>query len=254
MILELFSPKGREALRIRRAAKTLTQRYAQPEARQDAAERLRDLGTPEAIYQLARRFTMTAGNLEQDDQEKRWVRDLLVELGDRAAKPLRRYVSRHDQITWAMDALGELLSARELAEFLLDALAEGDPVAIRGAKAAQILEFLAGVEAEGVPAGVARCLGSSDDTVRIAAVSTLRAHRDPETREALLAALVSEEEDSARVRIAIAGLLADLEWEVRGHRAAASRVLPPGFRVTSKGRIVRAAGAGAEARASGSPG
>ena len=244
MILELLSRDGRRKARVRRAAKTLTERYAQPEARQDAAERLRDIGTPEAIYQLARRFTMTAGNLEQDEQEKRWVRDLLVELGEAAVLPLRRFVSGHDQITWAMDALGELLAAGELAEFLFGVLAAGDPVAIRGAKAAQILEFLAGLEAEGVPAGVARCLESSDDTVRIAAIRALREHRDPATREALLAQLASDEEDSARVRIAISGLLADFEWEVRGHRPAVERVLPEGFRVTSRGRIVRAAGSG----------
>ena len=242
MIVELLSREGREAFRIRRAAKTLTERYAQPEARQDAAERLRKIGTPEAIYQLARRFTMTAGNLEQDDQEKRWVRDLLVELGDGAADPLRRYVAGHDEITWAMDALRELLPGAELQRFLFEVLADGDPVAIRGPKAAQILEFLAGVEAGGVPAGVARCLSSSDDTVRIAAVQALRAHRDPATREALLEALVSEDEDSARVRIAIAGLFADFEWEIRGRRPAVERVLPEGFRVTSRGRIVHAAG------------
>ncbi len=242
MILERFTREGREAARVRRAAKTLTERYAQPEARQDAAERLRDIGTPEAIYQLARRFTMTAGNLEQDDQEKRWVRELLVELGERAAPPLRRYLSAHDEITWAISALGALLPAEELAEFLFSVLEGGDPVAIRGPKAVQILEFLASLEAEGVPAGVARCLSSSDDTVRIAAVQALRARRDPATRGALLEALVSADEDSVRVRIALAGLFADFAWEVRGRRPAVERVLPDGFRVTSRGRIVRAAG------------
>ena len=64
----------------------------------DAAERLLGIGTPEAIYQLARRFTITSGNLQQDDQEKRWVRDLLVELGEGAVAPLKRYVAGHDEI------------------------------------------------------------------------------------------------------------------------------------------------------------
>ena len=240
MILELLSREGRRALRIRRAAKTLTQRYAQPEARQAAAERLREMGTPEAVYELARRFTMTASNLEQDDQEKRWVRDLLVDLGDAAQEPLHRYIRHHDQITWAMDALSELIPGDQLADFLFEVLSEGDPVAIRGAKAVQILDFLAGLKTRGVPAGVARCLRSTDDTVRIAAVRGLRAHRDPDTREALLQGLCSGEEDSVRVRIAIAGLLADLGWELRGHRRGVARVLPEGFRITSRGRIVRA--------------
>lgn len=240
-MIALLSKDGRRAFRTRRAAKTLTERYAQPEMRQDAAERLVAIGTPEAIYQLARRFTMTAGNLEQDDQEKRWVRDLLVEVGEPAVAPLRRYLSGHDEVTWAMDALRELLPAEDLAAFLLEVLQDGDPVVIRGPKAAQILEFLAAVEAGSAAAGIARCLESSDDTVRIAAVRALAEKRDPTVREALLRALVSDEEDSARVRIAIAGVFADLGWEVRGFRPAVERVLPEGFRVTSRGLLIRTA-------------
>ncbi len=240
MLTDFFSREGRRKLRIRRAAKTLTERYAQPEMRQAAAERLVEMGVPEAIYQLARRFTMTASNLEQDDQEKRWIRDLLIELGERAVEPLRRYVRGHDEITWVIDALSHLLPADELAAFLFEVLADGDPVAIRGAKAVQIVDFFGGLEAEGVAAGVARCLASTDDTVRIAAVRALGEHRDPATREALLRALTSEEEDSVRVRIAIAGLFADLGWEIRGHRPGVARVLPPGFRITSRGRLLRA--------------
>ena len=240
MILELLSREGREAARIRRAAKTLTERYAQPEPRMDAADRLVRIGTPEAIYQLARRFTITSGNLEQDDQEKRWVRDLLVEQGDRAADPLRRYLRGYDDITWAMDALSKLLPADELAEFLFAVLQDGEAVAIRGPKAVQIIDFLAGLDTEGIAAGVARCLTSSDDTVRIAAVAALRGYADPATREALLEAFASDEEDSVRVRIAISELFADLEWEIRGHRPGVERVLPDGFRVSSRGRILRA--------------
>ncbi len=240
MILELLSREGREAARIRRAAKTLTERYAQPEPRMDAAERLLGIGTPEAIYQLARRFTITSGNLQQDDQEKRWVRDLLVELGEGAVAPLKRYVAGHDEITWAMDSLLKLLPAGDLADFLFEVLQDGDPVAIRGSKATQIVDFLAALDTEGNAAGVARCLKSSDDTVRIAAVAALRTYADPGTREALLEAFVSGEEDSVRVRIAIAELFADLEWEIRGHRPGVERVLPDGFRVSSRGRILRA--------------
>jgi len=240
VILELLSREGREAARVRRAAKTLTERYAQPEPRMDAAERLVRIGTPEAIYQLARRFTITSGNLEQDDKEKRWVRDLLVEQGDRASEPVRRYLGGHEEIAWARDALWKLVPGGELAAFLFEVLQGGGPVGIRGSKAVQILDFLAGLETEEIAAGVARCLTSSDDTVRIAAVAALRGYADPDTREPLLEAFVSDEEDSVRVRIAIAELFADLEWEIRGHRPGVERVLPDGFRVSSRGRIVRA--------------
>ncbi len=239
-LFDLLTAEGREAARIRRAARSVTERYAQPEVREDAAERLIAIGTPEAIYQLARRFTMTAGNLERDDQEKRWARDRLVQLGDRAVEPLRRFLRGHDEVTWAMDALAELVPRDDLADILLDVLQDGDPVAIRGGKAVQILRFLGETESALVAPGLVRCLESLDDTVRLGAVEALRAHRDPASREALLERLGSEDEDSARVRIAIAELFLDLGWDVRGFRAAAEERLPPGFRVTSRSRIVRA--------------
>lgn len=239
MLVELLSREGREAIRTRRAAKTLTERYAQPEARAAAAERLLDIGTPEAIYQLARRFTITSGNLQQDDQEKRWVRDLLIELGPKAVEPLKRYLRGHDQVTWAMEALRALVPESELAALLFSILGDGDPVTIRGPKAVQIVDFVAGLEVPGVSDGVVSCLGSADDTVRLAAVRALGQQADPASRAPLLRAMVSDEEDSLRVRIGIAGLLADLGWEVRGRRPAVERVLPDGFRITSKGRILR---------------
>ena len=238
-MLDLLTRKGRAAARVRRAAKTLTERYAQPEARASAAERLLGIGTPEAIYHLTRRFTITSGNLEQDDQEKRWVRDLLIERGAPAVEPLKRFLRGHDEVTWAMEALRGLLPEDELADFLFTVLGDGDPVMIRGPKAVRILDFLAGLTVPGAATNAARCLESPDDTVRMAAVQALGRYRDPEVREIALEALASDEEDSVRVRIALAGLFADLEWEIRGRRPAVERLLPPGFRVTSRGRILR---------------
>ena len=53
VLKDLMSSEGRLKLRIRRSTKTLLQRYAQSEARMEAAEKLRSIGSPEAIYNLA---------------------------------------------------------------------------------------------------------------------------------------------------------------------------------------------------------
>ena len=83
--------------------------------------------------------------------------------------------------------ISKLLPTDELAEFLFEVLQDGDAVAIRGPKAVpgEIIGFLAGLDTEGIAAGVARCLTSSDDTVRIAAVAALRTYAEPATRDAL---------------------------------------------------------------------
>jgi len=203
----------------------------------EAAEKLKALGTPEAIFGLARRFSATAENLGIDQEEKKYIRDLLIDFADRAVEPLKRYLREYDQVTWAIDALERLEPPERLMRFLFEILHEGDPVHIRGEKATQILKALESISHPDVVPGVIPCLKSPDDTVRFAAVACLEAHADERSREPLLEALVNPDEDSARVRTRIAEAFVNLGWEVKGFRKRAEEVLSEPFRVSSRGRI-----------------
>jgi hypothetical protein len=139
---DFLTSEGRLRLRIERNTKKLSQRYAQHEARMEAADKLQEIATPEAIYGLARRFSATSENLGIDQEEKKHVQDVLVGFGDKAIEPLKRYIKNHDQVTWAIDALKELMAAEKLIPFLLQILRGGDPIYIRGEKANQILKAL----------------------------------------------------------------------------------------------------------------
>ena len=127
-MIGLLSKDGRRDFRIRRAAKTLTERYAQPEMRQDAAERLVALGTPEAIYQLARRFTMTAGSiLNGCDEEVEQLETVRSQRSDRkwrwhrqGKKPAGNW--RHQE-TGARE--GKLKANNAEGDFLAPAPAQG---------------------------------------------------------------------------------------------------------------------------------
>jgi len=241
MILkDLLTSEGRLKFRIERNTKKLLERYAQSEARMEAAEKLRSIGTPQAIFSLARRFTATADNLGTDQEEKRFIRDMLIGFGDESVEPLKRYLKTYDKVTWAIEALNKLEPPEKVIPFLFEILHEGDPVYIRGEKATQILKVLENLQKPEVVDGVIPCLESSDDTVRVGAVECLEAYADAErAREQLLRALVNPEEDSARVRIRIAEAFERLGWEVKGFRKKVAEVLPEPFRVTTKGRITR---------------
>jgi HEAT repeat protein len=239
VLKDMMSSEGRLKLRIERNTKTLLERYAQSEARMEAAEKLKAIGTPQAIYSLARRFSATTENLGVDQDEKHHVRDMLVGFGRKAVEPIQLYLRRHDQVTWAIDALSALRSDEELVPFLLEILQEGDPVHIRGEKASQLIKALEDMKVEGVVGGVIACLKSPDDTVRYAAVECLEAHGDERAREPLLEALVSPEEDSVRVQMRIAEALERLGWEVKGFRKRVETVLPDPYRVSSKGKVIR---------------
>lgn len=236
---DLLTGEGRLKFRTSRATKTLLERYAQHEARMEAADKLRSIGTPEAIYGLARRFSATAENLGTDQEEKKTIQNMLIAFGDDAIEPLQRYIRNYDKVTWAIDALEELVPRDELVPFLFEILSEGDPVRIRGEKATQILKALEDADDPEVVTGVVPCLKSPDDTVRIAAVECLEVYRDERAREPLLDALVDPDEDSMRVRMKIGETLERLQWDVKGYRKKVESALPEGFRVTSKGRVTR---------------
>jgi HEAT repeat protein len=236
---DLLTSEGRLRIRIERKTKTLRERYAQHEARMEAADKLQEIGTPEAIYGLARRFSATSENLGIDQEEKKHVQNVLVGFGEKAVEPLKRYIRHHDQVTWAIDALKQLIPSTELVSFLLDILKGGDPIYIRGEKANQILKGLETVGEPDVVPGVVPCLRSPDDTVRYAAVECLEAYRDERAREPFLEALVNPDEDSARVKTRIGEALERMDWDVKGYRKKVEAVLPAPFRVSSKGRVVR---------------
>ncbi|HXV60614.1 MAG TPA: HEAT repeat domain-containing protein [Vicinamibacteria bacterium] len=236
---DFLTTEGRLKFRIERNTKKLLERYAQHDMRMEAAEKLRAIGTPEAIYGLARRFSATSENLGIDQEEKKAIQDLLVAFGDEAVEPLKRYIRGHDKVTWAIDALARLVSNDALVPFLFEVLKDGDPVRIRGEKATQILKAL---ENLGEPSAVERilpCLKSPDDTVRYAAIECLQAYGDELSREPLLEALVDPREDSVRVKIRIGEAFEKLAWDVKGYRKKVEAALPEPFRVNSKGRVTR---------------
>ena len=236
---DLLTSEGRLKFRIQRSTKTLCERYAQHEARMEAADKLREIGTDEAIYGLARRFSATSENLGVDQDEKKRIQDILVAFGDRGVEPVKRYIRNHDKITWAIDALKQTLPKDALIPFLFETLKEGDPVQIRGAKATQILQALQSLDDPSVVDGVLPCLKSHDDTVRIAAVECLEAYADEKAREPLLETLTNPDEDSIRVKMRIAEALQKLDWDVKGYRKKVESALPDTFRITSKGRVTR---------------
>lgn len=236
---DLLTSEGRLKFRIHRNTKTLLERYAQHEARMEAADKLRDIGTPDAIYGLARRFSATSENLGTDQEEKKRIQDVLVGFGDDAVEPLMRYIRNYDKVTWAIDALKRLLPKEKLVPFLFELLSEGDPVRIRGDKATQILAALSNLDTSEVVEGVIPCLKSPDDTVRIAAVECLEGYADDRAREPLLKTIVSPDEDSMRVKMRIGEALEKLGWDVKGYRKKVESALPEPFRVTSKGRVTR---------------
>ena len=101
MVFGLFSKEKSLQKTIERALNKLAQ---QPD-RWAALEKLREDGSDEALYGLCKRFAVTSMKGVEDEQEKSWVVDVLVEKGPAVLPPLARYMKSSEQLAFALKVL-----------------------------------------------------------------------------------------------------------------------------------------------------
>jgi hypothetical protein len=126
-LLGFFGIGGTPEEQIERHLKKVKQVYAQPEYRRDAMDALLKLATPEAHYALCKRFGVVCNSAYWDEEEKKWLVDTFVELGQTAVPPLQKYVRDDEHVNYPIRALARILSAEALTAFLLEALAARAP-------------------------------------------------------------------------------------------------------------------------------
>jgi hypothetical protein len=103
-----------------------------------------------------------------------------------------------------------------------------------------LLHALSARRSPEIAAAVLPFLDDMDDEVQIAAAEVLVKQQDPGSREPLIQHFLKANEGSnARVREAMAGLLADSGWDVKGYTPKVEAALPPGYKLDSRGKVVR---------------
>src|SRR5438045_9789989 len=98
MVFGLFS-KERS---LQRTIEKATNKLAQQPDRWGALEKLRDDGTEDALFGLCKRFGVTSQKGIEDEQEKDWVVDVLVEKGGAALAPIHRYMKDAGQLAFPL--------------------------------------------------------------------------------------------------------------------------------------------------------
>lgn len=200
---------------VQRLIEKATNKLAKQEDRWPALERLREDGTDEALYGLCKRWGITSTVLVQDEQEKSWVVDALVEKGPAALAPLRRYLKGAAHLSYALKVLGQIAKHDQALEIIDELLADEPPGYTRDPeRKLDILRWLTewplATGADVVPRLVPY-VGDFDENVRWTAIDGL-AHHDlamENAAEHLVKALVRPEEESGRVKRRIAEVLAE---------------------------------------------
>src|SRR5262245_44984469 len=123
MVFGLFSKERSLQKTIDKATNKLSQ---QPD-RWGALERLRDDASEEALFGLCKRFGVTSMKGVEDEQEKNWVVDVLVEKGGASLAPLRRYMKGADQLAFPLKVLERIADHDTIIKAVDEVLASEPP-------------------------------------------------------------------------------------------------------------------------------
>lgn len=225
MVFGLFSKERK----LQRTIKKATNKLAQSPDRWAAMDKLREDGSEEALYHLLRRFTFACGKMVEDEQEKEWVVEVMVAKGEQGLPALQRYLKSSSAVAYPLRILGQVASPQRILSLIDELLADEDPGYTRDTtKRIQIIDWLRdwkeGRDQE-IVQRVAPYLEDFDENTRFAAAEALSQHTCPEAAEPLVSALVDDGEESGRLKVRIAEILADQELDLCGRKKEVAALL-----------------------------
>ena len=226
--------------RLIRLSKKIQERYGQPEGRQQAMDKLLDMGTPEAIAALLTRFTVNVEPSITDAEEKEYLFKSLVDMGEKVVDPVKAFLLRSDDAaSWALRLLDQLIAPEALVAFCIEVLRKIGPDYTRDPeKKLVLISTLAKREGEAICEAIIPFLEDPADDVRIEAAYALARQGNEIAREPLLKAFV-DSSDRNRVIAAIAAALADTGFGVQGYREKIETGLPAGYSVNREGKVIK---------------
>lgn len=203
------------------------ERYAQPEYRREAMDKLLAMATPEAITGVLARFTVVAQSPHWDEEEKRWLVDQLSALGEPARAALLAFLKKTDHIAFAAKALQRLTTSEQLVADLIACLTARPPEDHRSSHGkAELVAALADTNDARARDAVVPYLDDHSDDVRCATVDALEKlwalPGDKGGAEHRMRAAVADDARSARVLRHTAGAMHRL-----GVNVDPTKALPP---------------------------
>ena len=234
-LLSIFRPSIEK--QIQKARKRVKEPHGDAAVRINAARRLWEIGTPEAILALLDRFTITSSPLRQDEEEKEDVLTWIVEIGREAVVPLETFLKRERQVYWPVRALREILTEKELTASINGVLRyhwEYPPASSE--PKAQLIRLLDELYSPELLETMLLFLQDEDDDVCLGSLDYLLDQPEEEVREAVLQCYL-DSEDRPRIRAGILDRLVQSNWRVRGYRSRFEESLSDGYSLTRDGTV-----------------
>lgn len=241
MVFGLFSKERSLQKTIDKA----TNKLAQQPDRWAALEKLRDDGSEDALFGLCKRFGITSMKGVEDEQEKNWVVDVLVEKRGAALAPLRRYMKNANQLSFPLRVLERIADHDKVLEVADELFASEPPGYARFPERRIDLlkwftEWKDATEDE-VISRVTPYLTDFDENVRFTAIDGLSTRDPKKIAGPLIDALIRPEEESGRIRRTIVEVLERTKAPLGGRAKDVATMLsgPLGDEYKIDGEIVK---------------
>ena len=240
---DFFSKDSRSNRALKKNMQRAVDKHAQSIDRWRAMEALRDDGSAEAVLGLLRRFSLRYEKSIEDEQEKEWVYQTLVDLGERVLPELRRYLRDSDTIAWALKVLEGVAKGDKFREALTELCEQNDNTYVRDpSKKIQLVHFMGEHHDPVLAKLLVPYLEDADEGVRFKAVEALLSQRQFEVAmEAMLRLLQLPSEESRRIKVRIVEGMAAEGWALPASSDAVERLvmdLVPGARLDKERRVV----------------
>lgn len=219
MVFGLFSKEKS----LDRTIEKATNKFAQHMDRFASLHKLADDGSPAALLGLCKRLGVSTHMSADDEIERPWVVDTLVQKGEPGLDAIRTYMKTSLGLSLPLRVVQRAATGPRVLEIVDEVLADEQPGYTRDPqRRMDLLGWLAEWKTDGADAATKRIipyLRDFDENVRFAAADALAEHGVVQGQQELINALVRAEEESMRFKRRVCAILAEHKVAL-GERAA----------------------------------
>jgi len=240
-ILSYLSRENRKERKLEKNIRRANNKHTPNDYRQIALQEVLDeakAGNEMAVNGLIVRLAVNAEPSIEDEKEKDWICETLIDIGSRQLPQIKKAMRTSDAVNWIHRIMRQVVSEEEFTAELLSVLSDFDTEYERNPdRKIHTIASLEDVSGSKVVDAVVRCLDDVDETVRFQTVVTLATIGDEQSREPLLKTIT--EDESIRVRNEAIDAFARLEWSTTGFKKKIDDLLPAGYKHEKSGKIVK---------------
>lgn len=244
-LFDLFSNKPTTA-KIGKLTKKILNEHQQQQIRQEAINELVNFGTPEAVSALVRRLGVNFRDTIKNEQEKKYISDILVDhFGPDAIEPMLGHIRTEQKISSVIHTLRRIMPEDRLVLLLLETLqqyAADDHRTVE--QRSQLVDALGDYQHADVVPGLVPYLADHDDDIRIKIMDVIedrvdKGHQDYEQVVDGLCGVLKDAYASGRITRRAAGLLNAMDSNLSKRVDELADFVPDGFSLGTNGRMTK---------------